>query len=72
MAYVNSALRSDTLSLRDLIANPFAALQLMARRRRVFVQTLTELEALSDRDLADLGLHRSMIREVAKDAAYGK
>lgn len=72
MAYVNSTLRTDALSLRDLIAHPVAALQLMAQRRRVYTQTVTELGALSDRDLADLGLHRSMIRAVAKDAAYGK
>jgi uncharacterized protein YjiS (DUF1127 family) len=72
MAYVNSTLRSDALSFRDLIAHPFAALQLMAQRRRVYVQTVSELEALSDRDLADLGLHRLMIHEVAKAAAYGK
>ena len=72
MAYVNSTLRVDALSLRDLIAHPVAALKLMAQRRRVYVQTVTELQALSDRDLADLGLHRSMISAVAKDAAYGR
>ncbi|TXI05519.1 MAG: DUF1127 domain-containing protein [Pseudorhodobacter sp.] len=72
MAYVNSTLRTDALSFRDMIAHPVAALQLMAQRRRVYVQTVTELQALSDRDLADLGLHRSMISAVAKDAAYGK
>lgn len=72
MAYVNSSLRSDVLSFRELVAHPLAALKLMAQRRRVYVQTLTELRALSDRDLADLGLHRSMISAVAKDAAYGK
>jgi uncharacterized protein YjiS (DUF1127 family) len=43
-----------------------------AQRRRVYVQTVTELNALSDRDLADLGLHRLMISSVAKEAAYGK
>ena len=72
MAYVNSTLRADNLSLRDMIAHPMAALQLMVHRRRVYLQTVSELSALSDRDLADLGLHRSMIRAVAKDAAYGK
>ncbi|MCF8511444.1 MAG: DUF1127 domain-containing protein [Rhodobacteraceae bacterium] len=51
---------------------PLRSLQLMAQRRRVYGQTLAELGALSDRDLADLGLHRSMISAVAKDAAYGK
>ena len=72
MAYVNSSVRNDALSVRDLFSSPIAALKVMAQRRRVYVQTVTELQALSDRDLADLGLHRSMIRAVAKDAAYGK
>ena len=72
MAYVNSTLHADQLSLREVIAHPFAALRLMAQRRRVYLQTVSELGALSDRDLADLGLHRSMVRAVAKDAAYGK
>ena len=34
--------------------------------------TKTELDALSNRDLADLGLSRSMIKRTAIDAAYGK
>lgn len=72
MAYVNSTLHADQLSLREVIAHPFSALRLMAQRRRVYLQTVSELSALSDRDLADLGLHRSMVRAVAKDAAYGK
>ena len=72
MAYMNTTARADMLSLRELIAHPLHSLQLMAQRRKVYVQTLNELRALSDRDLADLGLHRSMISAVAKDAAYGK
>jgi uncharacterized protein YjiS (DUF1127 family) len=38
-------------------------------RRRIYRTTLTELRALSDRDLADLGLHRSMIKRIALEAA---
>lgn len=72
MAYMNTTTRSDVSPLRDLIAHPLQSLQLMAQRRRVYLQTLKELNALSDRDLSDLGLHRSMISAVAKDAAYGK
>ncbi len=34
-------------------------------RRHIFRQTMSELSALSTRELADLGLHRSMIRRVA-------
>ena len=47
-------------------------LQKLTQRRRVYLQTVTELNALTDRELADLGLHRLMIPAVAKDAAYGK
>lgn len=72
MAFINTTTHADELSLRDLALRPVRSLQLMAQRRRVYRQTLTELDALSDRDLADLGLHRSMISAVAKDAAYGK
>lgn len=71
MAYVTSP-RANSFSVREMFARPMHSLQLMAQRRRIYVQTLTELRALSDRDLADLGLHRSLIRAVAKDAAYGK
>lgn len=42
------------------------------QRRRVFNETLRELSALSGRELADLGIHRSMITRVAREAAYGK
>ncbi len=40
-------------------------------RRRVYRTTLNELSALSNRELADLGLTRSMLRGVAWQAAYG-
>ncbi|WP_420819936.1 DUF1127 domain-containing protein [Ruegeria marisrubri] len=38
-------------------------------RHRVYRQTVNELSALSNRELADLGLHRSMIRRIAMQAA---
>lgn len=71
MAYVNTA-RATAPSIRSLVAHPLNSLAQMIQRRRIYSQTLAELDALSDRDLADLGLHRSLIRSVAKDAAYGK
>ncbi|MCT4372442.1 DUF1127 domain-containing protein [Yangia mangrovi] len=39
-------------------------------RRRLYKQTFSELASLSNRELSDLGLHRSMIRRVAYQAAY--
>ena len=71
MAYVNTA-RAAAPSFRSVFANPLNAVAQMVQRRRIFNQTVAELNSLSDRDLADLGLHRSLIRSVAKDAAYGK
>ncbi|MFB2530826.1 DUF1127 domain-containing protein [Paracoccus sp. p3-h83] len=41
-------------------------------RRRVYNETLRELSALTARDMADLGIHRSMITRIAHEAAYGK
>ena len=41
-------------------------------RRRAYRNTYNELMALSGRELADLGLHRSQIRAIAYDVAYNK
>lgn len=38
-------------------------------RNRMYRQTVNELSSLSARELADLGLHRSMIKRVALQAA---
>lgn len=52
-----------------------AALQLATRiqtaraRRSVFKTTFAELAQLSDRDLADIGIHRSNIRAIAAEQA---
>jgi len=39
---------------------------------RLYRETLNELSALSGRELADLGLNRSMLKHIALEAAYGK
>ena len=36
---------------------------------RAYRRTLDELSQLSDRDLADMGMHRSLIRDIARGAA---
>lgn len=38
-------------------------------KRAVYRTTLNELIALSDRELADIGIHRSHVRRVAKEQA---
>ncbi|WP_099827591.1 DUF1127 domain-containing protein [Oceaniglobus indicus] len=47
------------------------SLRVRLAQYRVYRRTLNELERLSDRDLADLGISRSMITTVSADAAYG-
>ena len=39
-------------------------------RRRTYRQTVSELSALSDRELADLGIYRQDIHALAHQAAY--
>ena len=38
---------------------------------RQYRATLDELMTLSDRELADIGMHRSNLREIAKAHVYG-
>lgn len=71
MAYVNSS-RSASLGLRDRLGAMVKSVAEALERRRMYNRTLRELRALSNRELADLGIHRSMITRVALEAAYGK
>ncbi len=54
----------------------FAALRAQwaenAAKHKVYRTTVQELDSLSNRDLADLGISRSMIHSLAHEAAYGK
>ncbi|KAB2885052.1 MAG: DUF1127 domain-containing protein [Albidovulum sp.] len=70
MAYV-SGVRGGNAGLADRIADVARELGEKWRRYGVYRETVRELNALSDRDLADLGIHRSQVTAVAKDAAYG-
>ena len=71
MAYVNSS-RAATVGIADRTVAFVKSIRLSLGRRRVFKQTVRELQALSNRELDDLGIHRSMITRVAIEAAYGK
>lgn len=71
MAYVNAS-RLGAVGLVDRAAALARSIRVGLERRRVFKQTVRELQALSNRELADLGIHRTMITRVATEAAYGK
>ena len=70
MAYVNS--RSSSVSIADRFAAFFKVAKDMVERRSAYLQTVAELANLSDRDLADLGLSRANISDIAREAAYAK
>lgn len=66
------ALASDFRSSETGLAQIVATLREGLARRKVYRQTLAELRSLSDRELGDLGMHRSMLTRIALEAAYGK
>ncbi len=39
--------------------------------RRLYRATVSELSQLTDRELADLGIHRASIRDIARESVYG-
>lgn len=49
----------------------FATLWARFQQYRLYRQTVSELRSLPNRDLADLGLSRSVIRATAYEAVYG-
>ena len=71
MAYA-SAQSHGVFGFLAPIADAFAALRAAFPRSRVYARTYNELAALSSRDLADLGISRSMITRLAYEAAYGR
>jgi uncharacterized protein YjiS (DUF1127 family) len=60
----NASVFSNIAALRDTLAARYA-------KYRTFRTTLAELQSLSKRDLADLGINESMIVSIAHEAAYG-
>lgn len=69
MAYVNTT-RTVSVSFSDRFSALLKVAFGLVERRRIYSQTVFELNSLSDRDLADLGISRSAIGAVARDAAY--
>ncbi|KAF0675444.1 DUF1127 domain-containing protein [Profundibacterium mesophilum] len=68
MAYMNTT-RTAGNSFFDGFGTISTDLSRRWARYRMFRRTVSELSELSNRELADLGLHRSSIRAIAADAA---
>ncbi len=66
---------TETLFGGETLGTRFAAFRAeladKAAKRAIFRQTYNELQNLSSRDLADLGISRSEITRIAHEAAYG-
>ncbi len=64
--------RTAPVGLVDRLSVITAGVRDALHRRSVYRQTLRELNALTDRDLTDLGLHKANIPAIAREAAWGK
>lgn len=68
MAYVNTN-RTAGFNLIERLADLRFAIAHRIARSRAYTTTLNELSAMTDRELADIGIARSMIPEIAMRAA---
>jgi len=71
MAYVNTTHVARKGFLDRLLAMK-ATVAASLRQRRLYDETVRQLDSLTDRELSDLGISRLSIRDVALEAAYGK
>ena len=69
MAY--TALNARPITILERVRTALSGFADEMVRRRVYRTTLTELQSLSNRELADMGMARSELRRIAYDAAYG-
>lgn len=69
MAYVTD-FRIGGTPLTQRFADMRTAYATGREQRRVYKQTFSELNRLTNRDLADLGIARSNIHAIAHEAAY--
>jgi len=71
MAYYNEVTRRSDLVERTYatLADYFQTAAARHAKRRVYKTTFHELSVLTNRDLADLGIHRSEIKRLAWEAA---
>lgn len=66
MAFLNN---TTTVTLSDRFNGIIEGIATRYRRHRIYRETFDGLNALTNRELADLGLHRSELSRVAAEAA---
>lgn len=74
MAILSSRSRLDVVldAGRTIFLQKNDHLKQALTRRKVYNATFSELSALTDRDLADLGIPRDDIKRIATEAAYDR
>ena len=70
MAY-STLTTAPTSSLLSRVGSAFDAMATRYKQYRMYRETFDGLSALSNRDLADLGLSRSDIKRIAMESARG-
>lgn len=68
----NNALAASGTTLSSRIGSAFRRMQENRARGVIYRQTVRELGELTSRELADLGINRSMIEEIALEASSRK
>jgi len=69
MAYTTTTTFNAGLTAR--VSEFFGSIATGFANRRLYQKTFNELNALSDRELQDLGLSRSGLSSIAREAVYG-
>ncbi|MEN8660582.1 DUF1127 domain-containing protein [Marivita sp.] len=70
MAYETNSIGAVGNTIMDRVNSLIADYRAQAARRKIYRDTLRELNALTHRELCDLGLNHSEIKRVAYQAAY--
>jgi len=70
MAYLNTTSAAGN-GFAAAAASFYNGLATRYAQHRLYRETYNGLRALSDRDLSDLGLHRSQLKRIALEAAQG-
>lgn len=71
MAVIAQAHNAAALGFAGRLTAAIQRMQEHRARRAIYRQTVRELNALTTRDLHDLGIDRSMIGRLAHEAAWG-
>ena len=66
-----SDIRTGGFTIAPRIAHYRAAINKSVEQYKTYRRTLAELESLTPRELADIGINRHAVKDIARDAAFG-